>query len=97
MRDRERAVLVGEFFEPRFDEGFARHLPHGLEHAPVGHAAGGDLPVHHALAVERGMVNLCGMSGHGAETFPPPFLSNVSYVPVAIRRAFIGSQPNRLG
>jgi hypothetical protein len=67
LRDRERAVLVGEFFEPRFDEGFARHLPHGLEHAPVGHAAGGDLPVHHALAVERGMVDLCGVSGHDAK------------------------------
>ena len=58
VRDRQRAVLVGELLETRRDEDLARHLVHGLEHARVAHAAAGYLALDHAVAVDRGMIEL---------------------------------------
>jgi hypothetical protein len=50
LTDRQRPILIGELLEPRLDEGFARHAPHGLEDAAVAHAAASDLNIDHAVA-----------------------------------------------
>ena len=51
--DRQRAVLVGELGQLLGREDLAWHRGHRLEHARIAHAAGGDLPLDHALPLER--------------------------------------------
>jgi hypothetical protein len=76
LLDGQRVVLVGELLEAARHERLARNLAHGVEHASIGHAAAGDLPLHHAVAVDRMVVELSGVLGHG-RPFRPLCPSNV--------------------
>ena len=67
LGDGQRTVFVGEFLKARGDESLAGDLPHGVEHALIVHAAGSNLPLHHALAVGREMIELGCLWCHGAD------------------------------
>jgi hypothetical protein len=93
LRDRlplgngQRAVFVSKFLEARRDEGLARSLPHRIEDARIAHAAAGDLPLHHARAVDGKVIELGGLLCHAqkrpfrpANDLSAPMGSNVAVI-----------------